>query len=226
MAQAAVLANVPLFTELSLDERESLGGHLRPTAYRRGQTIFLTGDPGDGLYVVERGRVKIALTTEQGKEIVLAMVGPSEFFGDLALLDGEPRSADAIAAEPCRLWLLRRANFLRFLDDHPGAARTLLAVLSRRLRRNAQLIQDAAFLAVPGRLARLLVELAERDGSSVPDGVHIGVRLTQSELAGLVGATRESVNKWLRAFERQDLLHYRRGQLIVRDLPALRHQIG
>jgi CRP/FNR family transcriptional regulator, cyclic AMP receptor protein len=228
MSKAAILAKVSLFAELRPDELTALGSHLRPVSYARNQTIFLEGDPGNGLYIVERGRVKITLSSEQGiKEVVLALVGPSDFFGDLALLDGEPRSADAIAIEDdCRLWLLRRDDFLRFIDSHAAAARTLLAVLSRRLRHNAQLIQDAAFLAIPGRLARVLVELAEQHGRPCPDGVEVPLRLNQTELAGLVAATRESVNKWLKAFEQQGLLRYRRRMMIVLDLNGLRRCIG
>jgi CRP/FNR family cyclic AMP-dependent transcriptional regulator len=226
MDSDAILKQIPLFAELTLAERKALGAHLRPVRYARGQTIFLEGEPGTGLYIVESGRVKITLISEQGgKEIVLALVGPSDFFGDLALLDGEPRSASAEAAEASRLWLLRRDDFLHFIGSHSGAARTLLAVLSRRLRQNAQLLQDAAFLAIPGRLARVLVDLAERDGKPGPAGVELPLQLTQTELAGLVSATRESVNKWLRTFEKQGLLQYRRRTMTILDLEGLRRSI-
>jgi CRP-like cAMP-binding protein len=221
-----ILKQVPLFAELTLDERRALGAHLRPVHCARGQTIFLEGDLGTGLYIVESGRVKITLISEQsGKEIVLALVGPADFFGDLALLDGEPRSASAEAAEASRLWLLRRDDFLNFIDAHSGAARTLLAVLSRRLRHNAQLLQDAAFLAIPGRLARVLVDLASREGKPGPAGVELPFQLTQTELAALVSATRESVNKWLRTFEKQGLLEYRRRTMTILDLEGLRRSI-
>src|SRR6185295_10529338 len=116
-------------------------------------------------------------------------------------------------------------DFLHFVSGHASAARTLLAVLSRRLRHNAQLLQDAAFLAIPGRLARVLVDLAERQGQSGPTGIELPLRLTQTDLAGLVSATRESVNKWLRTFERQGLLKYRRSTMIILDLEGLRRSI-
>jgi CRP/FNR family transcriptional regulator, cyclic AMP receptor protein len=226
MESDVILKQVPLFAELTLDERKALGAHLRAVHYARGQTIFLEGDLGTGLYIVESGRVKITLISEQsGKEIVLALVGPSDFFGDLALLDGEPRSASAEATEASRLWLLRRDDFLNFIDGHSGAARTLLAVLSRRLRHNAQLLQDAAFLAIPGRLARVLVDLASREGKHGPAGVELPFQLTQTELAGLVSSTRESVNKWLRTFEKQGLLEYRRRTMTILDLEGLRRSI-
>jgi CRP-like cAMP-binding protein len=216
------LAQVPLFGELTPAELRALTVALRTRQCARGEVVFLEGDPGDSLYVIEEGRVKIALSSPQGKEVVLTMLGPRDFFGDLALLDGEPRSADAIAVEPSRLLLLRRDDFSRFLGEHPEAAKRLLALLSRRLRRNAALIQDAAFLDIPGRLARTIARLADEDGRADGSSVVIGSRLTQTDLAGLIGATRESVNKWLRTFEREGLLRTERGRLIVRDLERLR----
>ena len=222
MNNGDILQRVPLFAELTLAERTALGTHLRSVRYDRGHPVFFEGDPGDGLYIVESGLVKIALSPEQGnKEVVLALVGPADFFGDLALLDGEPRSAGAETVKPSCLWRLRRDDFLHFIDGHPVAARTLLAVLSRRLRHNAQLLQDAAFLAIPGRLARVLVELAEREGTPGPTGIEVPLRLTQEELAGLVSSTRESVNKWLRTFERQGLLQYHRHTMTILDLEGL-----
>jgi CRP-like cAMP-binding protein len=221
----AVLARVPLFAELAVEELAALGAALRRKQCGRGEVLFLAGDPGDSLYVIDAGRVKIVLTSAQGKEVVLTMLGPADFFGDLALLDGEARSADAVAVEPCRLLLLRRADFLHFIETRPGVAAKLLAVLSRRLRRNAQQLQDAAFLDVPARLARLLAQLAESEGRPDGDGLALGTRLTQTDLAGMIGATRESVNKWLRSFEHQGLIRSERGRITVLDVGGLRKHV-
>jgi CRP-like cAMP-binding protein len=192
MDRLNVLARIPLFADLSDAELGDLRACLRTVRYQRGETIFLQGDPGSGLYLIENGRVKITLTSAEGKEVILTLLGPADFFGDLALLDGDPRSADAIALDDCRLWLLHRDDFLRFVDTRPAVARKLLAVLSRRLRRNAMLLQEAAFQDVPGRLARVIVELAEQEGRVEPGGIVIASRLTQADLAGMVAATRES----------------------------------
>jgi CRP/FNR family cyclic AMP-dependent transcriptional regulator len=216
------LARVPLFAELTVEELDGLRACLRRRRYGRGQVIFLQGDPGTSLYLIESGRVRIVLTSPEGKEVVLALLGPADFFGDLALLDGEPRSADAVAQAPSELVVLRRDNFLRFLDAHPRATVGLLTVLSRRLRHNAQLLQDAAFLNVPGRLARVILELAEAEGQPNGTAVIIPSRLTQTELAGMVGATRESVNKWLRSYERRGLIRCQRGRITVLNPDALR----
>jgi CRP-like cAMP-binding protein len=138
------------------------------------------------------------------------------------LLDGEPRSADAVAQEACQLWLLQRADFLRYLETRPQVATMLLAALSRRLRRTNQVVQEAAFLDVPARLARLLLELAGEQGQTGAGDAMIAARLTQAELAGLIGATRESVNKWLGYYERQGLIRCQRGQIMVRQPQGLR----
>ena len=224
--RAAVLAQVPLFAELAPTEIEALATCLRPRRYRRGAPIFFQGDPGTGFYIIQSGRVKIALTSPDGREVVLTLLGPNDFFGDLALLDGEPRSADALALDDCSLLLLTREDFLSFLDTRPQVSRELLAVLSRRLRRNAQLIQDAAFQDISGRLARLLLQLAEQHGRPGAEGVLLGARLTQSELAAMVAATRESVNKALRVFERRGLIRRQRGLITLLDPDALRRGLG
>jgi CRP/FNR family transcriptional regulator, cyclic AMP receptor protein len=222
MAGPAVLARIPLLAELTAEELEELGACLRRRPYRKGEVIFVRGDPGTSLYLIETGRVKIVLTSPEGKEVVLARLGPADFFGDLALLDGDPRSADAVAQEGGQLLLLRREDFLRFVEARPAVAARLLAVLSRRLRRNAQLLQDAAFLDIPGRLARVILELAEAEGRPDGAGLVISSRLTQAELAGMVGATRESVNKWLRSYERRGLIRRQRGLISVLSPEGLR----
>ena len=138
---ASILAKLPgwsaLFSELPDRQRDDLAGRLRRRRYARGEAVFIKGDEGNSLYIIESGRVHIKLTSEDGRESVLNSLGPGDFFGDLALFDGEPRSADAVAVEESHLVLLERRDFLRFLSDHPSAAVALLAVLSRRLRGNA-----------------------------------------------------------------------------------------
>ena len=221
-AWPAVLSQVVLFTALSAEEHRALAACLRRRQYAKGQIIFVQGDPGTSLYLIETGRVKVVLTSEEGKERVLSILGPHDFFGELALLDGEPRSADAVALEACQLWLLQRADFLRYLETQPQVATKLLAVLSRRLRQTNQVVEEAAFLDVPARLARRLLELARDQGQPEAGGTVIATRLTQTELAGMIGATRESVNKWLGYYERQGLICCQRGQLTVLRPQGLR----
>jgi CRP-like cAMP-binding protein len=191
--------------------------------------LFLAGDPGTGLYVVEAGRVKMVLTSPAGRELVLAVRGPGEFFGDMALLDGEPRSADAVVAADCPLLILPREDFVRFVDTHPRAALRLLAVLSRRLRQTMRQHPDATLLDVAARLASALLLLAEEQGAPVGDGtdaIAIPDPPTQGALAARVGVTRESVNKWLGYFQRRKWVRWEHGRLTLLRPGRLRERLS
>ena len=222
---AATLARIPLFEDLGPAEREQLASQFRPRAFRKGETICLRGDPGESFYVIESGRVKISLASPDGKEMILNLLGPGDFLGDLALLDGAPRSADAVAVDPSRLQLLHRADFRAFLEAHPTVMFALLAFLTRRLRHNAEIIEDAAFLDIPARLARVLLQLATDGKQELDDTSLVTPRLTQAELAGMVGATRESVNRWLRFYERQGIIRPDHGRIALLRPDALRRRI-
>jgi CRP-like cAMP-binding protein len=217
-----VLRRVGLFATLPDDDLATLGASLRRRRYPRGAVIFVEGEPGSTLYLIESGMVRISVASPAGRELVIALLGPGEFFGDLALLDGEAHSADAVARHDCRLLLLRRDDFLGFVRQRPNVAAELLAVLSRRLRRNTQMLQEAAFLDIPGRLASELLRLAESQGRPAAGGLVISASLTQSELASIVRATRESINKWLRYFERRGWLHWSKGTITILDAERLR----
>jgi len=222
-----LLARVGLFADLSAAELIALRALMRPRAYARDEVVYLRGDPGTAFYVIASGRVKIALTSADGKELILRRLDAGEFHGELALLDDEPRSADAVATEPSVLLVLHRDAFRQFLMERPTVAFKLLARLSYYLRRNTDLIQDATFLDVPARLARILLELAGASEAEMlpPEGVAIPDKMKQSELASLVGATRESVNKWLGSFERQGLIRLEKGHITLLRPAALRQRI-
>jgi len=226
-AEPELLAHVGLFADLSTPELVGLAALMRSRPYAKDEVIYLRGDAGTAFYVIASGRVKIALTSPDGKELILRRLGPGDFHGELALMDDEPRSADAIATESSVLLVLQRDAFRQFLADHPSAAGKLLATMSQYLRRNAELIQDATFLDVPARLARILLELASTPGASElpPPGAVIPDRMKQGELAALVGATRESINKWLGAFERQGLIRYEKGQITLLRPSGLKQRI-
>jgi CRP/FNR family transcriptional regulator, cyclic AMP receptor protein len=217
-----LLAKAPLFAGLPAVERERLGTLLRPHRYTRSQVIFLEGDQGNALCLIAEGRVRIQLTGADGREVVINVYGPGEIFGEMALLDGEPRSADAIAQEDVRVYWLQREDFAAFLDSHPRAAMTMMASLSRRLRHTTRVVQDATFRGAPARLARVLLDQAERMGRPVPGGIRIDGRLTQSELAAMVGATRETVNRALRGFEQDGLVRWDGNRLVLVQIEQLR----
>ncbi|HEV2440246.1 MAG TPA: Crp/Fnr family transcriptional regulator [bacterium] len=225
MTPRELLVRSPLFAQLSPAELEKLAALFRRRRYRAGEPVFREGDPGTALYVVETGEVKILLGGADGKEVALSLLGPGEFFGELALLDGEPRSADAVVTVPSELLVLPREDFLRFLREVPAVAINMLAALSRRFRRTDRLVHDAAFSDVRTRVTRLLVELAETRGKPAPGGVVIGPRLTQGDLASMVGATRESINKCLRYYAAQGLLRHERGRLVLLNVERLRAQL-
>jgi CRP-like cAMP-binding protein len=222
-----LLSQVGLFADLTQPELESLAGLMRRRPYAKDEVIYLRGDPGTAFYVIASGKVKIALTSPEGKELILRRFGPGGFHGELALLDDEPRSADAVATEPTVQFVLQRDAFRQFLAEHPAVATKLLGTVSRYLRSNADLIQDATFLDVPARLARVLLELASKPGSSdlPPAGAVLPDKMKQGELASLVGATRESINKWLGSFERQGLIAYDKGQITLLRPSGLKQRI-
>lgn len=209
-----LLAQVGLFANLSSAELIGLAALMRPRPYAKDEVVYLRGDPGTAFYLIAQGKVKITLTSPDGKELILRRLGSGDFHGELALLDDQPRSADAVATEPSVQLVLQRDGFRDFLNEHPEAATKLLGTVSNYLRRNAELIQDATFLDVPARLARTLLDLAggsTGEDTLPPPGAVIPDRMKQSELASLVGATRESINKWLGSFERQGLISYDKG---------------
>lgn len=226
-ADPEMLRQVGLFADLTTAELVGLASLMRPRAYARDEVIYLRGDAGTAFYVIVSGKVKIALTSPDGKELILRRLGPGGFHGELALLDDEPRSADAIATDASVLLVLQRTDFRNFLTEHPGIATKLLGTVSQYLRRNADLIQDAAFLDVPARLARILLELASAPGATElpPPGAVLPDRMKQGELAALVGATRESINKWLGSFEKQGLISYEKGQITLLRPSGLQQRI-
>jgi CRP-like cAMP-binding protein len=219
---AAVLRAVSLFAELDDEPLGRLAEGLRSRRYTRGQIIFAEGDPGTSLGIVASGRIDATANSTDGKELVLNSFGPGDVFGELALLTGEPRSADAVARETSQVFLLPRDDFLTFLEGNPRVAITLLAIVSRKLQRTTQQVQDVTFLDVPARLARALLDLAANPKA---DGEAPTFRVTQLELAARVGATRESVNKWLGFFADQGLIAHERGRVTILNSRALRQRI-
>jgi len=219
------LAEVSLFASISAADRSALARLVQERAYRGGQRVFMAGDAGDRLYIIKSGMVKIGVTSSDGREVTLALLGPGEFFGELALLDGLPRSSDAVTVDACHFLLLRRDDFLQFVVTRPEIALHLLEVLSRRLRNDNDLVQDATLLDVPARLARVLLRLCTTAGQPVAHGTRITLRLTQSDLAGMAGASRESVNKCLVLYEQDGLIRRERGLIVVPDPELLEKRI-
>lgn len=208
LGQSLVLRGLPR------DELERLASTMRRRTYRRGEAVFHQGDPGELLHVVYEGRLKIVLPDAAGDEAVLAILGPGDLFGDLALLDGGARSATVVALEPVETAILSRAEFVGLLRRSPAVVDGLLATLAGVIRRLSDEVADLTFLDLHGRLAKKLLELAEAHGQSTDGSIVIQVPLTQEELAAMIGATRPRVNRLLGLYEDRGAIA-RRGRHIA-----------
>lgn len=197
----------PLFVGLNEEECAALRASMIRGEVVRGRTLFSEGDEGDRLYVVIDGKMKLTQTASGGRENLLAVVGPGEMFGELSLFDPRPRTANAVAVTDARLAGLGHDDMQGWLKDRPEVAAHLLRALARRLRRTNDVLADLVFTDVPGRVAKTLLDLAERFGQQRADGIHVHHDLTQEELAQLVGASRETVNKALADFSSRGWLH-------------------
>jgi CRP-like cAMP-binding protein len=211
----------PLFGRLEADELDRLVTYMRVARHKRRMVLFRKGDPGTNMMVVLRGRVKVCTHSEDGKELVLNLFSPGDVFGEIALLDGADRTADAVTLDDCELLVLERRDFLPFLRSHPDACLKLMAVLCQKLRQTSELLEEALFLEGPSRLAKRLVHLAEAFGSRVRDGVRIDLQLSQQQLGNMVGMSRESMNKHLRQWREEDLIRIQDGHYVITDLEAL-----
>jgi CRP/FNR family transcriptional regulator/CRP/FNR family cyclic AMP-dependent transcriptional regulator len=217
-----LLERVPFLAGLSEDDLRWLADRLRRRKYARGDIIFQKDEPGHALFIIESGSVRIYIPGTQGADLTLAVMGAGDFFGDLSLLDGRPRSASATAASDSVLLSLERSDFTSLLRSRPDAALAVLATIARRLRETDQTASDLAFLDVPGRLARKLIDLAEAGGIQREDGVALPPGLTQEELANMIGVTRESVNRNLSAFRRRGLIAREGRRIVIRNATGLR----
>ncbi len=223
--EASYLKQVSLFASLPDEDVRTLMSVAKRRTFRSGEVIFHRDDPGQVLYVIKEGKVKICLISPDGQEIALVVFGKGECFGELALLDGLPRSADAIALEKVECYTLQRGDFHGSIMRNPKIAIQVLEVLSKRLRSTDQQVEDLIFLDVYGRVAKKLLELSETHGTKVDDGTRIEVRLTQQELASMVGASRESVNKVMGYFTDKKFISSDKHRITLHRVEDLRRRI-
>ncbi|HEY7131071.1 MAG TPA: Crp/Fnr family transcriptional regulator [Candidatus Limnocylindrales bacterium] len=220
---AAALRRCGLFGAADDDAIAALVHVLRVRRFRRGETIFHQGDPGDALFVLASGSVKVVLPSDEGAEpAIVAILGPGEFFGELAILDGAPHSATIVAVEATETLVLHRDAFLSLIDSDAGLRRALLASLAAEIRRLTGHVEDLHFLDLPGRLASRITRLARSGGVEDANGaIRIPWPYTQSELAGMIGGSRQSVNRLLADLSDQGLVRIERDQLVVLDADRL-----
>ncbi len=211
------LKAIPLFRHLGEEELLALAGLLRERVLAKGTVIVTQGDPGDTLFLIADGQVKVAVFGEDGREVILSVLTEGRFFGEMALLDDEPRSAHVIAMTDASLWQLRRDDFRSRLRASPDLAIAMLRELSRRLRRADETIASLALLDVNGRIAHLLLGMAREEG-----GNRITRKMTHATIAQMVGASRETVSRTMRSLAIRGVIVMNRKEIVIQDPDQLR----
>jgi CRP/FNR family transcriptional regulator, cyclic AMP receptor protein len=214
-----------LLGKLSANQIDALISYARVERYLAGREIFAKGSPGQSLMAVLRGSVKISSLSASGKEIVFSIINAGEIFGEIAVLDGEERSADATAMTDCEMLVLNRRDFLPVLRDHADLCMILLKILCRKLRQTSEQVEDVMFRHLQSRVAKALLHLVEGVG---PHGVHgplVELHVSQRELGNIAGGSRESVNKHLQIWHRQGLIELGKGSIMIRNVEAIERLI-
>jgi CRP/FNR family transcriptional regulator, cyclic AMP receptor protein len=221
-----LLQRVSIFSQLTLAQLTGLAASLGTQVFGRGQTIFQQGDRGNALYLIARGQVRIYHPSATGHELSVAIFCTGDFFGELAMLDGRPRSASAEAMLPTIALTLERSAFLATLGDHPTIAAALLAELAARLRDSTSYAEHLANPAAQQRVGWLVLNLAQRYGVPETKGTRIDLDLTQDDLASMFGVARETVNRVLARLRERGLVALDHGQLVVPDCASLEHALA
>ena len=221
MSATDVLQRVPLFTDLNEAELARFAEVTREREYPKNSVILFEDDPGDALYIVSTGQVKVVLIGEDGREVILSVLGDGDFFGEMAIIDDEPRSAHVIAMKDSHLLVLRREAFQAQLEQNPKIALKLLRVLVQRLRRADEKIGGLVLLDVNGRVAQLLLNLAEESG-----GPKITRRLTHHTIAQMIGSSRETVSRAMRELVERGFIEVSRREITIRQRDSLHSLAG
>ena len=218
MVPAELFRQVPLFAGLEDEDLESLLNVATRRKYPKDGVIFFENDVGEALFMIVTGRVKVTILSDDGREIILAMLSDNDFFGEMSLLDNEPRSATAIALQEAEMVVLHQREFLSIVEKRPRVLINLLSVLSSRLRKANQQIGNLALHDVYGRVARILLEMASEDGTRQPDGRITFRRPTHQEIANMIGATRETVSRMISDLHRQGYIEISGKNVIIHDV--------
>jgi CRP/FNR family cyclic AMP-dependent transcriptional regulator len=217
-SKLAVLRKHPYFCDLDPEAFDQLCRYARHSTLRRGATICSKGDPGNSLFAVISGTVKISTSSADGRSAIFNLIGPGEIFGEIALLDGQARSADATANTNCEIFVIDRREFLPFVRSQPALAMKFIELLCARLRWTSDQVEQIILQNLPGRLASALIRLTEKHKTE-PTGRTIAI--TQQEISEMVGMTRESINKQLRAWATRKWVRLEHGAIVVLDAKPL-----
>ena len=210
-----------LLGKLSPSEIDTLLAYSRVERYPAGEEIYAKGSPGQSMMVVLRGTAKMSSVSLDGKEIVLNIMYPGEIFGEIAILDGKERSADAVAMTDCELLVVNRRDLLPMLEKHADICMILLIILCQRLRQTSEQVEDILFRHLEARIAKALLHLAEVAGLGSIRGLSVDLHISQRELANIAGGSRESVNKHLQIWQRAGLIDLSKGSILIRDIAAI-----
>lgn len=216
-----VVRRAPLFTALDEAAALSLRASMDPVKIAKGSILFKEGDDGEHLYVIVDGKLKLGTSSGDGRENLLSILGPGEMFGELSLFDPGPRTSTATAVTDAKLLSLSHEKVIPWLKQNPEVSLQLLTRLSQRLRRTNEAVGDLVFSDVPGRVAKALIDLGDRFGKTTPEGLLVNHDLTQEELAQLVGASRETVNKALADFAGRGWLKLDGRSVLITDVERL-----
>lgn len=216
-----IIRQAPLFSALDDDDATSLRESMATEKLSRGKVLFREGQEGDRLYVVVEGKIKLGTSSNDGRENLLSILGPGEMFGELSLFDPQPRTSTATAVTDARLVSLAHEAVIGLVTTHPQTSLELLRRLAQRLRKSNDILADLVFADVPGRVAKAIMDLGERFGTLKDDGLHVNHELTQEELAQLVGASRETVNKSLADFAARGWVKLEPRAVLVTDVERL-----
>ena len=214
----SILRNHPIFRDLGPEALEQLCRYAKHSTLKRGATIFSKGDAGNSLFAVISGTVKISISSVDGRNAILNLIGAGQIFGEMSVLDGQARSADATANTNCEIFAIDRREFLPFMRSQPELAMRFIELLCTRLRWTSDQVEQVILQNLPGRLAGALIRLTEKD-KLAPDGQTIAI--TQQEISEMVGMTRESINKQLRAWAARNWVRLEHGAIVVLDTVPL-----
>jgi len=215
------LSRAGIFQGVDPDAVVNLISQMQTESFPRGTTIFDEGEPGDTLFIIIEGKVKLARHAPDGRENLLSVMGPSDMFGELSIFDPGPRTSSAVCVTEVKAATMDSEMLRTWINDHPEISQQLLRVLARRLRRTNASLADLIFTDVPGRVAKTLLQLANRFGIQEGSGLRVNHDLTQEEIAQLVGASRETVNKALATFAQRGWIRLEGKSVVIVDTEHL-----
>jgi CRP-like cAMP-binding protein len=218
-SKLSVLRKHPIFCDLESEALDQLCRYAKHVTFKRGATIACKGDPGNNMYAVISGTVKISVSSPDGRNAILNLIGPGEIFGEIGVLSGEPRTADAIANTNCEVFVIDRREFLPFVKSQPALSMKFIELLCQRLRWTSQQVEQIILQNLPGRLASALIGLTEKRKLEPASRT---IAITQQEISEMVGMTRESINKQLRAWAARKWVRLEHGAIVVLDVDSLR----